>query len=472
MPAAGSLFDKLWGAHIVCDETVDTPAVLYVDLHLVHEVTSPQGFDVLRSRNIGVRCVEKTLATLDHSTPTLPADEHGRYPYVTREAEQQVEVLRKNCTEFGIELHDFDSDFRGIVHVIGPEMGATQPGMTVVCGDSHTSTHGAFGALAFGIGSTEVGYVLATQCLLQRKPRSMRVNVEGGLPADATAKDLALHIINKIGVNGGTGFVIEYTGSAIRALDMESRMTLCNMTIEAGARSGMIAPDEVTIEYLRGRTRLPDGAEFEALARSWMELASDEKARFDHEVEVDATAVGPTITYGTDPSMSLAIDAMVPVAVSATGAQALDYMGVEAGKPLLGKTVDVVFIGSCTNGRISDLRAAADVLRNNRVAKHVRMLVVPGSEMVRVQAEEEGLDKVFLQAGAEWRQPGCSMCIAMNGDIVPPGKTVVTTSNRNFEGRQGAGSRSMLASPVTAVACAIAGCVTDPRQMLTKREVA
>ncbi len=469
---ARTLFDKLWDAHVVVPETADKPAVLYVDLHLVHEVTSPQGFDMLRGRALAVRRPERTLATLDHSTPTLPPDENGRLPFITEQAERQVAQLRENCTEFGIELHDFGSDHRGIVHVIGPELGATQPGMTVVCGDSHTSTHGAFGALAFGIGSTEVGYVLATQCLLQRKPRNMRVTVEGELPEGVSAKDLALHVIRRIGVNGGTGFAIEYAGSAIRALDMEGRMTLCNMSIEAGARAGMVAPDEVTVEYLRGRARVPSGEAFDLAARRWLDLATDDEAVFDSEVAIDATELAPAITYGTDPGMSVDIGAPVPEADTATARRALDYMAVEAGKPLLGRRVDVVFVGSCTNGRISDLRAAAGVLRGRRVAEHVRMLVVPGSEAVRRQAEKEGLHEIFTGAGAEWREPGCSMCIAMNGDIVPPGKTSVTTSNRNFEGRQGAGSRSMLASPATAAACAVAGRVTDHRESDARQEVA
>jgi 3-isopropylmalate/(R)-2-methylmalate dehydratase large subunit len=469
---ASTLFDKLWDAHVVRPEARGTPAVLYVDLHLVHEVTSPQGFEMLRERGLGVRRPDRTLATLDHSTPTLPPGERGRLAYATPEAEQQAERLRRNCARHGIELHDFGSEHRGIVHVIGPELGATQPGMTVVCGDSHTSTHGACGALAFGIGSTEVGHVLATQCLLQRRPKNMRVTVNGALPTGTSAKDLALHIINRIGVNGGTGHVIEYAGSAISALDMEGRMTLCNLSIEAGARAGMIAPDEVTVEYLRGRPRVPGGRAFDTLADSWRTLATDPGAPFDREVEFDASELAPAITYGTHPGMSIPIDAPVPEARSATGQRALRYMAVEAGKPLLGRPVDVVFVGSCTNGRISDLRAAAEVLRGRRVADNVRMLVVPGSGAVRRQAEAEGLDRVFRQAGAEWREPGCSMCIAMNGDIAEPGKTVVTTSNRNFEGRQGAGARSMLASPATAAACAVAGRVTDPRELTRHREVA
>jgi 3-isopropylmalate/(R)-2-methylmalate dehydratase large subunit len=467
-----TLYDKLWAAHSVRAESEELPGILYIDLHLVHEVTSPQGFDMLRERGLKVRRPERTLATMDHSTPTLPPDENGQLPYVTSQAERQVEQLAENCREFGIQLHDFSSEHRGIVHVIGPELGATRPGMTIVCGDSHTSTHGAFGALAFGIGSTEVGYVLATQCVLQRKARNMRISVEGELPPGSSAKDLALHIINRIGVNGGTGHVIEYAGSAIRALDMEGRMTLCNMSIEAGARAGMIAPDQVTIDYLRGRPMAPSGSEFETQAGQWLALATDEDAVFDREVRIDAADVSPTITFGTDPGMSIAVDGVVPKAGTPTARRALDYMAVEGGKPLTGRQVDLVFIGSCTNGRLSDLRTAAGVLRGRRVADHVRMLVVPGSESVRRQAEAEGLHDIFTAAGAEWREPGCSMCIAMNGDIVPPGKTAVSTSNRNFEGRQGVGARTMLAGPATAAACAVRGKVTDPRELISEREVA
>ncbi len=472
MPQPKTLYDRLWDAHLVRAESGDTPAVMYIDLHLVHEVTSPQGFDMLRKRKLAVRRPDRTVATMDHSTPTLPADENGRLPYATDQAEKQVEYLRENCAEFGIKLHDFDSGNRGIVHVIGPELGATQPGMTIVCGDSHTSTHGAFGALAFGIGSTEVAYVLATQCVLQRKAKNMRITVNGELPKGSSAKDLALHIINRLGVNGGTGHVIEYSGSAIRALDMESRMTLCNMAIEAGTRAGMVAPDNITIEYLRGREMAPKGDDFEAKARQWLALVSDESAVFDQEIEIDASNVLPTITYGTNPGMSIPIQGIVPESMSATAKRALDYMAIDVGKSLSGRRVDVVFIGSCTNGRISDLRVAAEILRNRRVADNVRMLVVPGSEAVRKQAETEGLHEIFLKAGAEWRLPGCSMCIAMNGDIVAPGKTAVSTSNRNFEGRQGAGARTMLASPATAAACAVAGVVTDPRSFGVSREVA
>lgn len=456
-PAAKSLFDKLWEAHVVQAQTESTPAIVYIDLHLVHEVTSPQGFDTLREHGIGVRRPERTLATLDHSTPTLPANAEGKRPYITEQAHRQVQTLQKNCREFGIELHSWDSPSRGIVHVMGPELGATQPGMTIVCGDSHTSTHGAFGSLAFGIGTTEVGYVLATQCLLQNKSKSMRVNVDGPLHKGVTAKDLALHIIRHLGMNGGTGFVIEYAGDAVRSLDMESRMTLCNLTIEAGARAGMIAADQTTVDYLRGRAKVPKGVEFDAVAERWLQFKSDPDAVFDKEINLNASQIHPAITYGTDPGMSVDIGDNIPQAANASQAKALNYMGFEGGQSLRDRQVDVVFIGSCTNGRISDIRAAANVLRGRHIAPHVRMLVVPGSEVVRKQAESEGLDKIITDAGAEWRLSGCSMCIAMNGDLVPPGKTAVSTSNRNFEGRQGAGSRTMLASPETAAASAVMG---------------
>ncbi len=471
-PSQKSLFDKLWNAHVVQPQTEATPAIIYVDLHLVHEVTSPQGFDLLREKGIPVRRPERTLATLDHSTPTLPAGDDGQRPYITAQAQRQVQTLRDNCQEFGIELHDWDSPSRGIVHVMGPELGATQPGMTIVCGDSHTSTHGAFGALAFGIGTTEVGYVLAKQCLLQNKPKSMRINIQGKLADGVAAKDLALNIINYLGMNGGTGFVIEYAGEAVRSLDMESRMTLCNLTIEAGARAGMIAPDQTTLEYLRGRAKVPQGEAFEKAAEKWLQLASDKDAAFDSEITLDAATMRPTITYGTDPGMSVAIGEPVPEANTATQEKALQYMGFDAGQSMAERKVDVVFVGSCTNGRISDLRAVANVLRGRQVASHVRMLVVPGSEQVRRQAESEGLHEIITAAGAEWRLSGCSMCIAMNGDMVPPGKTAVSTSNRNFEGRQGAGSRTLLASPETAAASAVMGCVAGLAELEAVQEVA
>jgi 3-isopropylmalate/(R)-2-methylmalate dehydratase large subunit len=464
-----TLFDKLWDAHVVTPESADTPAVLFIDLHLVHEVTSPQGFDTLRERAISVRRPDRTLATLDHSTPTTPPDADGTRHYYTPQTKSQVEQLERNCAEFGVRLEGWDSAQRGVVHVMGPEIGATQPGMTVVCGDSHTATHGAFGALAFGIGTTEVGYVLATQCLLQRKPKSMRITVDGALGPGVGAKDLILHIIRTIGVNGGTGHVIEYAGSAIEALSMEERMTVCNMSIEAGARAGMIAPDQKTIEYLRGRPLCPQGEAFEAAASEWLQLRSDADAVFDREVRIDAGEIQPTLTWGIDPGMSVPIGATVPEAGPAGVDRALAYMGLTGGAPLLGHPVDIVFVGSCTNGRITDLRDVAGVLQGRAVAEGTRMLVVPGSEAVRRQAESEGLHEVFLAAGAEWREPGCSMCLAMNGDLVPPGKTAVSTSNRNFEGRQGPGSRTHLASPLTAAACAVAGKVVDPRNFLAEQ---
>ncbi len=457
-----TIIDKIWEAHCVREETADAPAILYIDLHLVHEVTSPQAFAELAARGLPVRRPERTLATLDHSTPTLPAGADGRPPYASESAAQQVAALEANCAASGIELHGFGSGTRGIVHVMGPELGATQPGMTIVCGDSHTATHGAFGALAFGIGTSEVGHVLATQCLLQRRPKTLAVTVDGRLPAGVGAKDLILHIIGTLGVDGGTGHVIEYRGEAIRALDMEARMTLCNMSIEAGARAGLVAPDEVTFEWLRGRPKAPQGAAFDAAVERWSRLASDPHAEFDREIRIEASAVAPTVTWGTNPGQVVAIDDAVP---EAGDEDALRYMGFRAGTPLLGENVDVVFVGSCTNGRLSDLREAAAVLRGRRVGAGVRMLVVPGSEAVKRAAEAEGLHDVFLTAGAEWREPGCSMCIAMNGDSVAAGQLAVSTSNRNFKGRQGPGARTVLASPATAAACAVAGQIADPRKI-------
>ena len=465
MPRPRSLFDKVWSRHVVRPETIDAPAILAIDLHLVHEVTSPYGFQVLAQRGLPVRRPDRTLATLDHSTPTRTAPSGGPAAFTDRCARIQVQQLRENCARHGIRLLDWDSPERGIVHVAAPELGATHPGSTVVCGDSHTSTHGAFGALAFGIGSSEVGHVLATQCLLQRRPRSMRVRIEGSLGPGVSAKDLALHVIGKIGVDGGTGHVVEYDGSTIGDLDMEGRMTLCNMSIEAGARSGMVAPDEVTVDYLRGRPLAPAAADFDAAAEHWLALAGDEGAAFDHEHCIDARAVVPTVTWGTHPGMTVAIDQPVPLPRDAAERRAQRYMAIAPGRPLAGHPIDVVFIGSCTNGRISDLRRAAAVLRGRRVAAGVRMLVVPGSEAVRRQAEAEGLDRIFAAAGAEWRLSGCSMCIAMNGDQVAPGQTAISTSNRNFEGRQGPGARTLLASPATAAASAVAGCVADPRTL-------
>ncbi|HEX7339172.1 MAG TPA: 3-isopropylmalate dehydratase large subunit [Rhodanobacteraceae bacterium] len=468
MNAPRTLFEKVWAAHEVTAQSADHPAILYIDLHLIHEVTSPQAFAVLRERGLKVRRPERTLGTLDHSTPTLPADAAGHRPYVTPQAEKQVHTLEQNCRDFGVTLHGWDSDQRGIVHVMGPEVGATQPGMTIVCGDSHTATHGAFGALAFGIGTTEVGHVLATQCLLQSKPKTFAIHVDGKLAPGVSAKDLILHIIGTIGVDGGTGHVLEYRGEAIRALSMEERMTVCNMSIEAGARAGMIAPDETTFAWLKGRPRAPQGAAWDHAVETWKQLASDPGATYDREVHIDATKVRPTVSYGTHPGMVTTFDTPVPAAASADAQRALDYMQLTAGQDMAKVSVDIVFVGSCTNGRLPDLRVVADILRGRRVAPGVRMLVAPGSEAVRRDAEAEGLDKVIVAAGAEWRLPGCSMCIAMNGDIGQPGQLVVSTSNRNFQGRQGKGVRTVLASPATAAASAVAGHVADPTPYLTE----
>ncbi len=463
-----SLFEKIWAAHVVAPETADTPAVLYVDLHLLHEVTTPQAFDLLRAKGLPVRRTDLCLATLDHSTPTVPVTTLKDLEIVSEpSAAKQVRQMEKNCKDFGIELRGFGSRDRGIVHVIGPELGATQPGTTIVCGDSHTSTHGAFGALAFGIGTTEVGHVLATQCLLQRKPKTMSINIAGKLPPDVTAKDLILKIIGTIGVGGGTGHVLEYRGDAIRALSMEERMTVCNMSIEAGARAGMVAPDDTTYEYMAGRPLAPQGAAWDAALQRWRSLPSDAGAKFDKEVTIDVANLRPMVTFGTNPGMVIPIDEAVPAENDPAFRKALAYMQVEAGKPMLGKPVDVVFIGSCTNGRLSDIREAARILRGRRVADRVRLLVVPGSADVKRQAEAEGLDEVVRAAGGEWREPGCSMCIGMNGDTVPSGKLSVSTSNRNFEGRQGSGARTVLASPLTAAAAAVKGAIADPRELMS-----
>ena len=464
---AKTLFEKVWERHEVVAETADTPAILYIDLHLVHEVTSPQAFSLLREQNLKVRRTDRTLATMDHSTPTDAAEIAGRVPIKVKSAAQQIQQLEKNCTEFGVELLNLHSSQRGIVHVIGPELGATQPGKTIVCGDSHTATHGAFGALAFGIGTTEVGHVLATQCLLQRRPKTLAINVNGKLPAGVTAKDLILAIIGKIGVAGGTGQVIEYRGSAIEALSMDGRMTVCNMSIEAGARAGMIAPDDVTFEYLKGRPKAPQGAAWDKAVAEWRNLRTDSGAKFDREVHINGSELVPMITYGTHPGMVIPINGSVPNQPDdAVFMKSLAYMGLQPGEQLLNKPIQVVFIGSCTNARLSDLELAAQIMKGKRVASGVRALVVPGSQAIKRDAEKLGLDKIFLDAGAEWRESGCSMCIGMNGDTVASGQYAVSTSNRNFEGRQGAGSRTLLASPATAAAAAIRGCVTDPRELL------
>ena len=465
MTTPRTLFEKVWDAHIVREGGTDAPSVLYVDLHLVHEVTSPQAFTVLRERGLRVRRPDRTLATMDHATPTLAVG--GRLHVTDTAAASQLASLAASCAEHGVPLHALDDERRGIVHVIGPELGRTHPGMTIVCGDSHTSTHGAFGALAFGIGTSEVGHVLATQCLLQSRPRTMAVEVAGRLAPGVSAKDLILAIIAQIGVAGGTGHVIEYRGEGIRALDMEGRMTVCNMSIEAGARAGMIAPDETTFAWLAGREHVPSGADWAEAVAKWRALATDEGATFDRRVTIDASRVAPMITWGTNPGMAIPVDGHVPssAAGDAASARARRYMGLEPGQAVLGQPVHVVFVGSCTNGRLEDLRAAAGVLRGRRVAANTRMLVVPGSQRVKREAEREGLADIFRAAGAEWRESGCSMCIAMNGDRVAAGEYAVSTSNRNFEGRQGAGARTLLASPLTAAASAVAGAVADPRRL-------
>jgi 3-isopropylmalate/(R)-2-methylmalate dehydratase large subunit len=462
-----TIIEKLWDSHVIA-EPPGAPALLYIDLHLVHEVTSPQAFSGLRERGLKVRRPDRTFGTCDHSTPTTPRD----LPIVDNIARAQVEQFEKNCTDFGIPYFGFLSNQQGIVHVIGPENGLTQPGMTVVCGDSHTATHGAFGALAFGIGTSQVEHVLATQCLLQDKSKSYAVRVNGALRPGVTAKDIILALIARIGIGGGTGCVIEYTGSTIRALSMEERMTVCNMSIEGGARAGLIAPDDTTFQFLNGRPFAPKGAAWDAAVSRWKTLPSDEGAKYDFEVSIDGNALEPMITFGTNPGMGISISAPVPDPQSVSDSiereslrKALDYMALEAGKPLLGHSVDVVFIGSCTNSRISDLRAAASILKGRKVSPNVRVLVVPGSQQIKREAEAEGLDTIFRESGAEWREAGCSMCIAMNGDQLTPGQYAVSTSNRNFEGRQGKGGRTFLASPLTAAASAITGAVTDVRTL-------
>ena len=463
-----TLFEKIWDAHVVAHES-GAPALLYVDLHLIHEVTSPQAFTSLRERGLKVRRPNRTMATMDHSIPTIDRT----LPIVDEMAAKQIRYLEDNCREFGIPLHGMRSPHRGIVHVIGPELGLTQPGMTIVCGDSHTSTHGALGALAFGIGTSEVEHVLASQCLLQYKARTCEVRVEGRLGRGVSSKDIILALIAQIGIGGGTGHVFEYTGPAIRALTIEERMTICNMSIEGGARAGMVAPDDATIDYVAGREFAPQGVAWDEAVRRWRQLPTDEGATYDKSITLNATDLEPMITYGTNPGMGMPITSRIPdpAGIADTNQRAalekaLKYMALQPGQPLLGQRVNVVFIGSCTNSRISDLRLAAGLLEGRRVAQGVRMLVVPGSQDVKNQAEAEGLDDIFKRAGAEWREAGCSMCIAMNGDQLEPGEYAVSTSNRNFEGRQGKGGRTFLVSPLTAAATAIAGKITDVRTLL------
>ena len=461
-----TLFDEVWDRHVVSSEAGE-PTVIYVDAHLIHEVTSPQAFAELRSRDLRVRRPEQTFATMDHAIPTRDI------PLWPDDAQAQVGALRDNCGQFGITLWDIKGDVQGIVHVVAPEMGVTQPGMTIVCGDSHTSTHGAFGALAFGIGTSEVAHVLASQCLMQEKPKTFAINVEGRLAPGVTAKDIILAIIAKNGASGGVGHVFEYRGSTVRNLSMANRMTICNMSIEGGARAGMIAPDITTYEYMYGRPYAPTGKAWNDAVIEWSALATDDDAEFDRSLDIDAGALEPMVTYGTNPGMGVPVTGAVPQGTDLEDEQqrrdleaALDYMGLVQGQPMQGQHVDIVFIGSCTNSRLEDLREAAAIVKGRRVADHVEALVVPGSKAVKAAAEEEGLDRVFAEAGFQWRGAGCSMCLAMNDDKAGAGKYVASTSNRNFRGRQGPGSRSLLMSPIMAAAAAVEGQVVDVRGML------
>ncbi len=462
-----TLAEKVWEDHVV-RRNAGEPDLLYIDLHLIHEVTSPQAFDGLRLTGRKVRRPDLTLATEDHNVPTLDIDK----PIADPVSRLQVDTLRKNCQEFGVRIHSLGDVEQGIVHVVGPQLGLTQPGMTIVCGDSHTSTHGAFGALAFGIGTSEVEHVLATQTLPLAKPKTMAINVEGSLKPGVTSKDIILAIIAKISTGGGQGYVLEYRGSAIRALSMEARMTICNMSIEAGARAGLIAPDQTTFDYIKGRPHAPTGADWDAAVEYWKTLKSDDDAKFDKEIYLNADELSPFVTWGTNPGQGVPLNETVPNPESfndpeeRTAAQrALEYMGLEAGTPMKKIKVDTVFLGSCTNGRIEDLRAAAAIIKGNKVAENTRMMVVPGSARVRLQAESEGLDQIFLAAGAEWRSAGCSMCLGMNPDQLKPGERSASTSNRNFEGRQGKGGRTHLVSPLVAAATAIRGTLSSPADL-------
>src|SRR5438874_3822981 len=463
-----TIIEKLWDSHVV-HEQPGAPALLYIDLHLVHEVTSPQAFEGLRQRGLKVRRPDLTFATADHSIPTTDRS----LPILDQIAAKQLDQLEANCRQFGIPHEGIHGKRQGIVHVIGPELGLTQPGMTVVCGDSHTATHGELAALAIGIGTSKVEHVLATQCLLQRTSKTYEALVDGTLKPGVTAKDIILALLSRIGVGGGTGCVFEYRGSAIRSLSMEQRMTVCNMSIEGGARAGLIAPDDTTYQYLNGRAYAPKGAAWDAALARWKKLPTDEGARYDKTITIDAGALEPMITYGTNPGMGMRINDAVPDPSGISDplqrdslVKALHYMGLDAGKPLVGHAVDVVFIGSCTNSRISDLRSAASLLKGRKVSPKLRVMVVPGSQAVKAQAEAEGLPQIFREAGCDYREPGCSMCIAMNGDQLQPGQYGVSTSNRDLQGRQGKGGRTFLVSPLTAAATAVTGVVTDVRTML------
>jgi 3-isopropylmalate/(R)-2-methylmalate dehydratase large subunit len=464
-----TLFEKIWDKHVV--RTIkDGPHVIYIDKHFIHEVTSPQAFAGLEKRGLQVFRPERVVATADHNVPTL----NQHLPIKDQLSRLQVEQLKENCSKFGIELYGLGHPFQGIVHVIGPELGITQPGMTIVCGDSHTSTHGAFGSIAFGIGTSEVEMVFASQCLLQNKPKVMRINIDGVLNKGVVSKDIILYIISKISASGATGYFVEFAGSAIRSLSMESRMTICNMSIEMGARGGMIAPDEITFNYIKGRRFAPAGEAWDKKLDQWKELYSDADAVFDKEIFIDAADIEPMITYGTNPGLGIAINGKIPTLESIPEEgerrnilKALDYMGLKAGKPLKGMPIQNVFIGSCTNSRIEDLRLVASVIKGRKKNEHVKVMIVPGSQQVAAQAKAEGLNQIFEEAGFEIRQAGCSACLGMNEDKIPAGEYCISTSNRNFEGRQGAGARTLLASPLTAAAAAITGVVTDVRELLS-----
>jgi 3-isopropylmalate/(R)-2-methylmalate dehydratase large subunit len=458
-----TLFEKVWQRHLVSQETQEKPAVLYIDTHLIHEVTSPQAFQMLRDKRLTLRRPDRTFATCDHSTPTTKPKSNGEYTFFGEQEKKQVEQLKKNCDEFSVPLYELGDSKQGIVHVIGPERGITQPGQTIVCGDSHTSTHGAFGALAFGIGTSEVGFTFATQCILQRKPKTFGIEINGELKNGVSAKDIILAIIRKIGIGGATGHVIEYYGTTVDELSMDERMTICNMSIEAGAKAGMMAPDQKTFNYLKNREFAPKGEQWIAAVKDWGQLFTDPGAKYDRHISIDASQVEPMITYGTNPQMGIKVGELIP---SKGERQALNYMGFEEQQKLVGQPVDVVFIGSCTNSRLSDLRDAAKIFSNRKVAENVRTLIVPGSHEIKKLAEKEGIADIFIQANAEWREPGCSMCLGMNGDIIQDKQFCVSTSNRNFEGRQGKGGRTMLASPLTAAAAAVSGKVVDPRDYL------
>jgi 3-isopropylmalate/(R)-2-methylmalate dehydratase large subunit len=462
-----TIVEKIWDNHVVAEQP-GAPSLIYIDLHLCHEVTTPQAFQTLRDRRLKVRRPDLTIATMDHSTPTTPHN----LPILDPIGKAQLDQMEKNCADFGIRLYNLTSDKQGIVHVMGPEQGLTQPGMTIVCGDSHTATHGAFGALAFGIGTSQVGHVLATQCLLQQPSKSYAIRVEGKLQPGVSAKDIILAVIAKIGIGGGTECVFEYTGSTIRALSMEERMTICNMSIEGGARAGLVAPDDTTYQYIAGRAFAPQGKDWEAALTRWKQLPTDAGATYAKELTLDANTLEPMVTFGTNPGMGIPVSGLIPDPASMSDPieksdliKALKYMDLKPGVPLKGQPINVVFVGSCTNSRISDLRAAASIMKGRKVSPKVRMLVVPGSQQVKKQAEAEGLDKIFREAGADFREAGCSMCLAMNGDQLEPGEYSVSTSNRNFEGRQGKGGRTFLASPLTAAASAITGVVTDVRTL-------